>query len=40
VGRGVIEGADFAAAYFPMWLGAQPISDSMRDELTSVTSRN
>jgi hypothetical protein len=30
---GTIEGADFAAAYFRIWLGAKPISDTLRDEL-------
>jgi hypothetical protein len=35
---GTIEGADFAAAYFTIWLGAKPISDTLRDELTGVTS--
>jgi len=30
---GTIEGADFAAAYFTIWLGAKPISDTMRDDL-------
>jgi hypothetical protein len=36
---GTIEGADFAAAYYTIWLGANPISDSMRDELTGTTAR-
>ena len=36
---GTIEGADFAAAYYTIWLGAKPISDSMRDELTGTTKR-
>lgn len=30
---GVIEGADFAAAYFSIWLGEKPISESFRDRL-------
>lgn len=30
---GVIEGADFAAAYFRIWLGEHPISESMRRSL-------
>jgi hypothetical protein len=30
---GVIEGADFAAAYFRIWLGEHPISESMRQSL-------
>jgi hypothetical protein len=33
---GTIEGADFAAAYLTIWLGAKPISDSMRDDLTGI----
>ena len=33
---GTIEGADFAAAYFAIWLGAKPISDTMRDELAGL----
>jgi len=36
---GTIEGADFAAAYFAIWLGAKPISDTMRDELMGTTTR-
>ena len=31
--KGVIEGADFAAAYFRIWLGDNPIDASFRDEL-------
>jgi len=34
---GAIEGADFASAYFAIWLGAKPISDAMRDDLTGLT---
>ena len=30
---GTIEGADFASAYFAIWLGKKPISDTMRDDL-------
>ena len=30
---GTIDGADFAAAYFTIWLGEKPISDTLRDEL-------
>ena len=36
---GTIEGADYAAAYFAIWLGAKPISDTMRDELMGTTTR-
>lgn len=36
---GTIEGADFAAAYFAIWLGAKPISDTMRDELTGLKKK-
>jgi hypothetical protein len=36
---GAIEGADFASAYFAIWLGAKPISDAMRDDLTGLTTR-
>ena len=36
---GTIEGADFAAAYYAIWLGAKPISDTMRDELMKTTTR-
>ena len=35
---GTIEGADFAASYFAIWLGAKPISNAMRDDLTGFTS--
>lgn len=30
---GVVEGADFAAAYFSIWLGAEPINEPLRDAL-------
>ena len=33
---GTIEGADFAAAYYAIWLGNKPISDTMRDELMGL----
>jgi hypothetical protein len=36
---GTIEGADFAASYFAIWLGAKPISEAMRDDLIGVTTR-
>jgi hypothetical protein len=36
---GSIEGADFAAAYFAIWLGGKPISDTLRDELTGAAKR-
>ena len=29
----VVEGADFAAAYFSIWLGAKPIDDNLKREL-------
>lgn len=31
-----IEGADFAAAYFRIWLGADPISPALRDQLLGL----
>jgi hypothetical protein len=31
--KGVIPGADFAAAYFRIWLGDQPIDTALRDQL-------
>lgn len=31
--KGTIEGADFAAAYFSIWLGDKPIDVSLRDQL-------
>ena len=31
--KGIIPGADFAAAYFRIWLGAQPIDPALRDQL-------
>ncbi|MBI3783032.1 MAG: chalcone isomerase family protein [Deltaproteobacteria bacterium] len=31
--KGVIEGADFAAAYFAIWLGRRPIDESLRAQL-------
>ena len=36
---GTIDGADFSAAYFTIWLGAKPISDTMRDDLTGLNIR-
>jgi hypothetical protein len=37
---GTIEGADFASAYFAIWLGAKPIGNAMRDNLTGMTKSN
>ena len=31
--RGTVEGADFAAALFSIWLGPNPISDSLKKDL-------
>ena len=31
--KGVIEGADFAAAYFAIWLGAKPLDASLKTQL-------
>ncbi|MGH7965845.1 MAG: chalcone isomerase family protein [Candidatus Binatia bacterium] len=31
--RGVIEGADFAAAYFAIWLGKKPLDGSLKSQL-------
>jgi hypothetical protein len=31
-----VEGADFAAAYFRIWLGADPISPALRDQLLGL----
>ncbi len=36
---GVISGADFAAAYFRIWLGEHPISESMRRSLLQPLNR-
>jgi hypothetical protein len=30
---GVIDGGDFARAYFGIWLGDEPIDDRFRDQL-------
>lgn len=35
--KGIIEGADFARAYFSIWLGTKPISASFRDALISCS---
>jgi len=35
---GVIDGADFAAAYFRIWLGDDPIDASLRDQLLGCPS--
>ncbi|MCS6924284.1 MAG: DUF2878 family protein [Candidatus Binatia bacterium] len=34
--KGTIEGADFAAAYFAIWLGPQPLSASLKAQLLGV----
>lgn len=34
---GTIEGADFAAAYFSIWLGPRPIDESLKDQLTNCS---
>jgi len=31
--KGVIEGADFAPAYFAIWLGPRPISESLKSQM-------
>lgn len=31
--KGTIEGADFAAVYFAIWLGAKPISESLKAQM-------
>ena len=31
--KGTIEGADFASAYFAIWLGPKPINPSLRSQL-------
>ncbi len=36
---GVIDGADFAAAYFRIWLGEHPIDTQLRDQLLACPSR-
>lgn len=33
ISKGTIEGADFAAAYFAIWLGQKPLDRSLRDQL-------
>jgi hypothetical protein len=33
---GSVPGADFAVAYFSLWLGQQPIDDDFRDRLLSI----
>ena len=35
---GVVEGADFAAAYFRIWLGESPIDTRLRDQLLGCSS--
>ena len=34
--RGIIPGADFAAAYFAIWLGPDPISQALKDGLLGL----
>jgi hypothetical protein len=33
---GVIEGADFAAAYFSIWLGPRPVSEALKEKLLAA----
>ena len=35
--KGVVEGADFAAALFSIWLGPKPISESLKKDLLDVS---
>ena len=35
--KGIIPGADFAAAYFRIWLGDQPIDTALRDQLLACS---
>jgi hypothetical protein len=37
---GVVEGADFAAAYFRIWLGDHPVDTRLRDQLLGCASRD
>jgi hypothetical protein len=37
---GIIDGADFAAAYFRIWLGDTPIDTRLRDQLLGCARRN
>lgn len=39
VPKGTIEGADFAAAYFAIWLGEKPIDASLKTQLQGVLDR-
>jgi hypothetical protein len=34
--KGTVEGADFAAALFSIWLGSNPISDSLKQDLLDI----
>jgi hypothetical protein len=34
--KGVVEGDDFAAALFSIWLGSKPISESLKKELLDL----
>ena len=34
--KGTVEGADFAAALFSIWLGPKPISESLKNELLDL----
>ncbi len=38
VRQGVVEGADFAAAYFSIWIGSNPIDGSTRDGLLACAA--
>ena len=38
--KGIIEGADFGAAYFAIWLGAKPLDTSLKTQLLTPLSSN
>ncbi|MBK9111219.1 MAG: chalcone isomerase family protein [Nitrospira sp.] len=37
--KGIVEGADFAAAYFAIWLGPDPINEALKEGLTWTGGR-
>lgn len=37
--KGTIEGADFSAAYFAIWLGQKPLDRSLRDQLLRTVAQ-
>lgn len=38
--KGIVEGADFAAKYFAIWLGPRPLDASLKDQLVNCSQKS